>query len=302
MCATGAFAPATGPGARAGSGADAGLRAVSWPTRRPARRSSRRSRASIRGSSRRAERARCRVRHPCRALRRARRATLRAWARWERRFGIVSRRPTSRATFDTRFSRRRLPADGYRCSTSRPRAPSASAGRRGRTPPLRAVADVGLDVREERQRPRRPAPARAGPSAIRPRVVGQVDDEQPGRRPAASLSVETSTDLVARGLSAPRTFDPNSRSGTNATTRANALLRAELLELAAHGLGAAPHLARPRRARCGPRGAASSPSIPASSSSFSARWTAGTAARGRTGGRRGSASASRAWSTAARCR
>src|ERR1700704_1672730 len=40
----------------------------------------------------------------------------------------------------------------------------------------------------------------------------------------------------------PGTFEPNNRSGTNATIRAIRLLRAELLELLAYGLGSSPHL------------------------------------------------------------
>src|ERR1700761_794216 len=68
----------------------------------------------------------------------------------------------------------------------------------------------------------------------------------PGSSCRTACASETSTGSWPPACSAPTTFEPNSRSGINATTRAmlaqpGALLGADPPELLADGLGPAPH-------------------------------------------------------------
>ena len=165
------------------------------------------------------------------------------WARFDVRFGILERPdidPRRRAP-PRRPPPRQQPAPA---PARRPRAPCASAARRGRSRPARGGGARPVDVGVEAERPG-PSASPSRPSA-RVRVDGQVHDHQdPPRR-----GVEQ---RCPAALSAPASFDPNSRSGQRQRDARHPRPPAPGAgELAAHGLGAAP-VGAPRPARSGPR-------------------------------------------------
>ena len=180
------------------------------------------------------------------------------------------------------FPRARPRAAGRRAP--RPRAPSASAARPGRTPPCaRGRARRSPRVSRTRASGLRPAGSGAPARSARAR---RTSGRRSAPAPRAARAAVSRRPRRARARARPRSARRrrSTRTGGLARTRLRGpsirrsstdLLGPDPPELLAGGFGR-PHpcVISTRPVRCSRT--ASSPSMPASSSSFSAVWTAGT--------------------------